>query len=148
MGQRSKAKKLSRQTRNLKDTHAKQPEPTDNILKAKWKTGDYKQQLKSLGVKIRINDIQEAKIADAITTLEPLELTTTEFIQQVSELKAKQTYYYLSENECITLANLVKKYGKDVPKMTRDIDVNVMQWTEAQISKKLIKLEKEINAIF
>eukprot|EP00835_Amoeboradix_gromovi_P006373 NODE_737_length_4687_cov_0.414778.p4 type:complete len:155 gc:universal NODE_737_length_4687_cov_0.414778:3322-3786(+) len=149
MGKHSKSRKLTRQTRKLKDAHLKQPLPSDNVLKSKWDKvypSDYKEQLKSFGLKIDINNIKNASVVDAITCIDPIKTKTTEFLDQISSLESKNSYFYLSENECVTLASLVKKYGEDIKKMSRDIDINVMQWTESQITRKINKLRLEVFA--
>jgi nucleolar protein 16 len=51
--------------------------------------------------------------------------------------KRKQT-----ENEVAFIEELVKKYGDDVGKMTRDIKINYMQRSEGDL-KKRIKIWRE-----
>eukprot|EP00834_Sanchytrium_tribonematis_P001413 NODE_34_length_36538_cov_0.612854.p21 type:complete len:156 gc:universal NODE_34_length_36538_cov_0.612854:22677-23144(+) len=147
MGRKSKARKLVRQTRRLQDAHHKHPKPVDKLLKERWSKGEYRQQLQNLGLEMNVNDVKMAELNNAITALEPIERTDSEFIQSLSNLEGRTSYFYLSENECVTLNALIKKHGRNVDSMFKDIDLNVMQWSTGQLRKKINKLEKELNLL-
>eukprot|EP00127_Corallochytrium_limacisporum_P005166 Clim_evm6s200 gene=Clim_evmTU6s200 len=89
-----------------------------------------------------VND--KSKLSKGVTVQSEI---VEELERRAKEDSDRVWYYHMSEGDFRFAEAVVKKYGKNFSKASRDIKLNYNQLTPNQIKKKVEKFEKEVEMI-